>query len=470
MRVDFNAKIKPIRPINKGFTLCKCYVLALGKNRNKSNITEEVVNDALSTLYNIPVVGHIYVDENGKYFMGGHDVKLERDKDGKFKFQVLTVPYGVVPETNNVSFEEVKEASGETKTYVTADIILWTGRYPELGETIYNENLFWGQSMEIEALEVSRSKDDSGFVDINKFAFSGLCLLGKSDDENYHYEPCFPEARVEPYRFTIDDGFAARFEDMKKELALCFSKGGYDVKDEKKDDAIKKETVGFKIESEPAQKETKAETIQTEPPAEAVFQFAATYNGKREAIGTALGGMTKSTDEAFLKYYLADFDEKYVYVEQLFADSQNPDGKWTKGRMAYSMNADETAAVNEASFETMLVKWMTVPEAAALEKQREDLAALTAYKAEHQAADKKRGFETVLEEFCDLHDDEGFKELKGKMLNFSSEDELKKELFAMRGMKVNAQPEMKFAVGEVKQKTAKQELHDEFMDTYLKKV
>jgi len=479
LRVDFNAKIKPIRPINKGFTLCKCYVLALGKNRNRSNISESVVTDALPSLYNIPVVGHIYVDAEGKYFMGGHDMKLERDKDGKLKFQVLTVPYGVLPETNNINYEEVKEPNGETRTYLTADIILWTGRYPELNETIYDESLFWGQSMEIEATEVSRNKDDKNFVDVNKFTFSGLCLLGKSDDENHHYEPCFPEAKVEPYKFSVDDDFTAKFEDMKKELSLCFNqnseiKGGDEVEDEKQETtpeadaptpAPAEET---KPEAEtPPEPETTGDAEQKdEPPTtEAVFQFAATYSGKREAITAALNGLNKITDDSYLRYYLCDFDDKFVYVERLSANKENPDGKWAKGRMAYTMNADESATINEASFQVMLVKWLTIEESTALDKQREEHSAVI-------LAMKKRDFDSIIESFSDLQDDEDFKKLKGAVMNFSNGDELRKELFALRGMKASPSQElqmMKLPIGETKQKTGKQELHDEFMETYLKK-
>ena len=32
--VEFNAKVTPVKPLNDEFTLCKCYVMALDKNRN----------------------------------------------------------------------------------------------------------------------------------------------------------------------------------------------------------------------------------------------------------------------------------------------------------------------------------------------------------------------------------------------------------------------------------------------------
>ena len=48
--IKFSSKIIPVKPVNEQFTLCKCYVMAIGKNQNKSNnkqaikTTTKVVN------------------------------------------------------------------------------------------------------------------------------------------------------------------------------------------------------------------------------------------------------------------------------------------------------------------------------------------------------------------------------------------------------------------------------------------
>ena len=47
--ITFKAKIKPVKPINEQFTLCKCFVMAIGKNVNKTIISKESVDDALPT-------------------------------------------------------------------------------------------------------------------------------------------------------------------------------------------------------------------------------------------------------------------------------------------------------------------------------------------------------------------------------------------------------------------------------------
>lgn len=231
-KVMFNAKIVPVKPLNEEFTLCKCYVLALGKNRNRSYIGEKAVSDALSTIYNIPVVGHLYVDDNGDYHMGGHDMVLARDEDNKLIFKSICIPVGTVPYQENIHYEEIIDSKGNKSLYQVADVILWTGRCPDLYKAIYNDDIWFGQSMEINVKESKKLAEDENYEEITKFSYSALCLLGKSDDKDFHVEPCFPDARVEPYQFSIDnDEFINLMNEFKTKLTDCFqaiktNKGG----------------------------------------------------------------------------------------------------------------------------------------------------------------------------------------------------------------------------------------------------
>ena len=54
--ITFKAKVKPIKPVNEEFTLCKAYVMGLGVNRNFSYISREATDAALPTLGYCPVV------------------------------------------------------------------------------------------------------------------------------------------------------------------------------------------------------------------------------------------------------------------------------------------------------------------------------------------------------------------------------------------------------------------------------
>jgi len=486
--IEFSAKIKPVKPINDELTLCKCYVLALGKNRNRSVIKEPAVKDALPTLFNIPVVGHIYADADGEFHMGGHDVKLEKDEKGKYKFRALTVPYGMVPEQNDIRYEEVEGKDGVKRIYLVTDVILWTGRYPELKETIYDADVYFGQSMEIKVKGVARNSEDKSLVDITKFTFSALCLLGKSDDESYDHEPCFPDASVVPYKFEIGDDYTLLFEEFKKELALCFSnqqvseKGGKEELEDKEDKTpLGERQPATQVDDAaalPASVETPAAeaadanfkaVVEATPAAEEeTYTFAASYTQKRDALFTALCGMRKAGKESMTEYWLSDFDDKFVYVERMCATRQG--SECTKGRMTYEVGADGKAIVTELSFETMLVKWLTLDESAALDAQREEHAKLTAYKLEQEASEFKRKCADAIGEFPELHDDADFKALTKDVMCFESDEVLREKLFALRGKK--------FAPEAGKTEAARipvgLEPHEEspyggFFDRYLKK-
>ena len=178
LSIGFKTKILPLKPINDEMTLCKCYIMALGKNNNKSNISKDAADDAEPTLFNIPVVGHVYVDDDGVMHMGAHDMKVVKNEDGKYAFKMITVPYGTVPYQDNIHYEEVVEKDGSKATYLVADIILWTARYPELLSTRYSDEVYFNQSMEIKPLAMEVC---DGYTNILKYSYKALCLLGKDD-------------------------------------------------------------------------------------------------------------------------------------------------------------------------------------------------------------------------------------------------------------------------------------------------
>lgn len=220
--ITFKAKVKPIKPVNEEFTLCKAYVMGLGVNRNFSYISREATDAALPTLGYCPVVGHLIRKEDGTYYMGSHDYTITED----WELKSITVPYGVVVE-DSFDYEDVDEF-GETVTYLTANIILWTGRYEDLNSAIYSDDFYFNQSMEINLKQWRNYKEDSNYTDIVDYSFSALCLLGKADsestnghtDENEHSEPCFISASVIPIEFSKSE-FAEAMNEMKEKLSFC---------------------------------------------------------------------------------------------------------------------------------------------------------------------------------------------------------------------------------------------------------
>ncbi|MCI7343274.1 MAG: hypothetical protein MSH33_04950 [Fusobacterium necrophorum] len=246
--LKFKAKVTPIEKINDEFTLCKCYVQGVGKNRNFSYMSKENIQRCLPTLSYAPVVGHLIdkLDEDGnptgEKYMGGHDYYIDDD----WNLKSACVPYGVV-KADSFEFETVKEYEDEIETeYLTAEVILWTGRYPELMEAIYSDDFYFNQSMEINVSEFRPYEEDSNYTELTDFTYSALCLLGKADDKTSpeHTEPCFVESKVIPVQYSLErEDFSKVMGELKNELAFYFNKDKIDGKEDEVVENEKEEVI-----------------------------------------------------------------------------------------------------------------------------------------------------------------------------------------------------------------------------------
>lgn len=246
--LKFKAKVTPIEKINDEFTLCKCYVQGIGKNRNFSYMSKENIQRCLPTLSYAPVVGHLIdkLDEDGnptgEKYMGGHDYYIDDD----WNLKSACVPYGVV-KADSFDFETVKEYEDEIETeYLTAEVVLWTGRYPELMEAIYSDDFYFNQSMEINVSEFRPYEEDSNYTELTDFTYSALCLLGKADDKTSpeHTEPCFVESKVIPVQYSLEkEEFSKVMGELKNELAFYFNKDNTDGKEDEVVENEKEEVV-----------------------------------------------------------------------------------------------------------------------------------------------------------------------------------------------------------------------------------
>lgn len=210
------SKFEFIKPVNKEFSLFKCWVAGVGKNRNMSYISKERMTAALPTLSYAPVVGHLIKNEDGTYRLGSHDAEFDMET---WEFVPLTVPVGVVI-ADSFSYETVNEY-GTDVDYLCAECILWTGRYPQLFDCQYSDEIFCAQSMELSVNQYRPYEDDSNYTELLDFSFSALCLLGKSDNPELDNTPCFINSRLEPINFSSND-FVAKFNELKEAVKECF--------------------------------------------------------------------------------------------------------------------------------------------------------------------------------------------------------------------------------------------------------
>lgn len=168
---EFSSEENDIR-----FTKVKIWLMHLGKNLNGSIFNKEVVEQAIPTLANTPImasIGYDWFDEDKDF--EGHESDVEITENGEIKLVNKTVPFGVIPETNNAKFETRLGDDMVEREYLTCEGILWN-KWDDAVDIIYNKRGTTGQSMEL-------SNDYTGYFDgeyfiFDSFSFYGACLLG----------------------------------------------------------------------------------------------------------------------------------------------------------------------------------------------------------------------------------------------------------------------------------------------------
>lgn len=209
---------KNYESLNDSTARVKVYVMYAGNNRNGSHFSREAIEDAMQSIYGLPVVGEYRESiDNFK----GHGGKIIIDSDG-VQFVETTKPYGFVPfkeDMANPRWETVKDEDGNSKDYFVVDAYLWKRRYPELNVVFEKGS---NQSMEI--LVDDGDFADADYFNVTKYRYDALCILGK-DEENIenNTEPCFEDAQIVAYSLNKDDfkmEFSEMINDIKESLKV----------------------------------------------------------------------------------------------------------------------------------------------------------------------------------------------------------------------------------------------------------
>ena len=414
--ITFNAKVKPIKPINPEFDLVKIYVQGVGKNRNGSYMSKENIQKALPTLNYCPVVGHLieYTDNEGNKhrYIGGHDWEITED----WEFRDLTVPYGVVVE-NSFDWEVINEYGIDVE-YLTANAILWTGRYSELKDTLYSEDIWWNQSMEISIPEGKYRplEEDSNYTELLEWTYSALCLLGKADkdstnghtDPREHTEPCFISAKVIPVEFSKSE-FAEAMNEMKEKLSFCLkNQSSTTVTDVTMEVDIDKNNGGS----------TMAEEI------------------KNEVVDEVTETVVEETLEETVKNTVEDVAEEVVEettdetTEEIVDETVEEHKEDTPTEEVVEEATEET--VVEESNEDYSVLYSELKEK--YDALENEVVSLREYKQTKESEERKCAEEALFADYEEtIGETEEFKSLKEKASEFSL-DALKKECLCIVGM------------------------------------
>ena len=343
--LKFKAKVKPVEKLNEEFTLCKCYVQGVGKNRNYSYMSKENIIKNSSTLHYAPVVGHLIQKEDGSLYMGGHDWTIDDD----YNFKSVCVPYGVVT-MDEFEFEEVDEY-GEKVEYMTANVVLWTGRYPELMEAVYSEDIWFNQSMEIAVEQYRPYEEDSNYMELLDWTYSALCMLGKADDKDSveHTEPCFIESKIIPYNFSKAE-FSEAMSEMKHGLAFYFEKKGDEEAMEEIKDVVMEETADVE---EPIVEDEVAVQLDESAEDEVVSE--------EETIASEVeADVEVETENVELNALQSEFDtykESHSYSNEEYYDLQSKYDELKAFKEAYDadlVKAQKDAILDKAEYECLV--------------------------------------------------------------------------------------------------------------------
>ena len=153
-------------------------VLHTGLNANGSIFQEDVVNDALPSIRNTPILGYILVDSDGDTDdFTKHEYRLAKTSDG-YRYMYAGNAYGVIPESCNPRWITKICSDGKIRKFLRVDALLWT-KFDRAVE-IFERDIVKGQSMELEENFEGEENDDGTFT-FTKFLFNGCCILSTSD-------------------------------------------------------------------------------------------------------------------------------------------------------------------------------------------------------------------------------------------------------------------------------------------------
>lgn len=427
IRLEFDTqRIDALKKLNDEFLLVKIYAMATGKNRNFTYISKEDTIEAIPSAYYCPVVGHIrvYVDNDGveHMYMGSHDFEITDD----WEIKDVTRPYGVIVEGSE-GWETVEEHGKEVE-YLTFNAILWVGRYPELMDATYSDDILFNHSMEINIKNYRPLEEDSNYWEVLGYTFSAFCLLGKADENSTnghtdkdveHSEPAFISSKVVPYEFGLDE--------FKKEFSLL-------------KDRISDFIDNFEINYDK------------------VVSFADDVTVNETEGGESMADETKNVDTA-----VTDFEENSaenenvepetvepVNNEENFEDGSNEEAtaeveeEPTENGTEEENNEEPTEPAEELpDYEAMYNDMKNAYEGVVAEFEayksahtysNEEYQILVEYKQSRENADRESAENELFESFADrIGETEEFEALKSDASNYSIED-LKMRLYAIVGM------------------------------------
>lgn len=312
--VKFN-KLTSFENEDTRFLNVKIWLCHTGANLNGSYFSKEVLEKAIPSLSNTPILAFLEENNDGELDFSDHRQVLVV-KDNEVQTKYLGKAIGTIPETNNAQFEML-EVDGVEKEYLTVEGFLWT-KFDDSIDIMERDELK-SQSMELDENYEGEFGDD-GFFHFTDFKFFGACALGTG------VLPAMQGSRIELDFSTseVHKEIQNKMEELK--MIQCTSEQGgntvtleellakYSVTTEELAEAgiVASE---FSIEDlEEKVKDYQADTEQEEKKEETPTEFSFTASQLSDELRAILY-KEKTVDEwgwDYYKYWFVDYDSDKV--------------------------------------------------------------------------------------------------------------------------------------------------------------
>ena len=408
-----------------------------GESPNRTYFTKETMQEANKSLEYIPLLAHVYIDENGKPALGAHDMHIEEDKLNEGESRVIydEIPIGVVPALSD-NHCTIEEYDGRNYTFV--DCYLWRD-YANYAEQLVEDAENVKLSMEIDFHEDSLSYDAANErYNIASYRYRGITLLNEKCGTG------MKDALATTANFSANEDIKSKMIVLMEELQKCLREydknnsseegGKVDMENEEvvvdetmaeatevveetkvADEALVEETMSEEPVAEeevPTEEAVESEEFAESVPEDLVCTFRISHDDTRYALQNLLNSIC--SENQFL-YIESVYDGYFYYADYFTGDAY---------KQAYKVRKDVVSFSGDP--ERVYREFVTQAEKDELENMRKHYAELKAFKEDVETRELKAQKEYVLasEEYSVLVDNAAFKALVDEQDNYTV-DELK---------------------------------------------
>lgn len=413
------------------FVKIRCRVCHDEESPNKTYFTKETMEKAnKESLEYIPILAHVYVDENGKPVIGSHDMHIEEDKLNEGETRVIydEQPIGMVPSLadNNCTIEEY---NGLNYTFV--DAYIWRD-YSNYAEQLVEDAENTKMSMEIDFPEDALSYDAANErYNISAYRYRGITLL------NAALGTGMKDALVTTTNFSVNEDVKSKMIVLMEELQKCLREYNANADDKGDNADMENETIVVEenmeevvedgvdedveeivteeiseemVEETPVDETIVEEEFSEVVPEPIVCTFRISHDDTRYALQNLLNSICG--ENQFL-YIESVYDGYFYYADYFTGDAY---------KQAYKVRKDVVSFSGDP--ERVYREFVTQAEKDELENMRKNYAELVKFKADTEAAQLQAQKDAIFarEEFECIAETKAFKKLVEESINYTAEE------------------------------------------------